>query len=193
MIIKEINTILAKPQKGSLLLSEPFLHDEHFRRTVVLLTEHNEEGSTGFIMNRLSTSSTDELVPGLFNRNLPVYYGGPVEGNTLHLLFKSDVPIVNAYQLKDDLWWGGNIDTINLLLDEHQIKENEIRVFLGYSGWSPEQLENEIKEKAWWTTDIQKTHILFKHDPDKMWAELVKTFGKDFAHLANPPEDPFLN
>jgi putative transcriptional regulator len=191
--IKEINTILVKPQKGSLLLSEPFLLDEHFRRTVILLTEHNEDGTIGFIMNRLLASTTDELVPGLFNLNLPVYYGGPVEGNTLHLLLKSNIPIVNAFQIKDDLWWGGDIHTINLMLDKQQINENEIRLFLGYSGWSTQQLENEIKEKAWWATDIRKTSLLFKHKPDNMWAEIVKTFGKDFAHLANPPEDPFLN
>lgn len=193
MKITEVKGNQPGPHKGGLLLSEPFLEDPNFRRTVVLLCEHNEEGSVGFVVNRLLSITTAELVPDLLEGDYPVFYGGPVEPNTLHYLYQSESPVSESRQVSKDVYWGGNIAELNTLLQSGELLPDAIRFFVGYSGWAPEQLEEEISQLAWWTVRLHQTDWIFNDDLDDMWSTIVKHLGKDFAHLANAPEDPQWN
>ncbi len=176
------------PQRGQLLISEPFLADPNFRRTVVLLCEHEPEGSVGFILNRLLEITTDELIPGLLNFAFPIFYGGPVEENTLHFIHSHGRLIEDAIPISNGIYWGGNIHEINELLIENKVKVEDFKFFMGYSGWGEDQLNKEVAQKAWWATDASP-EIVFTDDLEKMWSSVVKNMGADFAYLANSPED----
>jgi putative transcriptional regulator len=193
MKITEIKGNQPGPHKGGLLLSEPFLDDPNFRRTVVLLCEHNEEGSVGFIINRLLSATTSELVPDLLDGDYPVFYGGPVEPNTLHYIFKSKIEVSGARHILHDIFWGGDIGELNELLITGKISNNDIRFFVGYSGWAPQQLDEEIAQLAWWTARLHQASWVFDDDIENIWGNIVKHLGKDYAHMANAPEDPQWN
>lgn len=174
------------------MLSEPYLEDMKFRRTVVLIGEHTSEGSVGFVLNRLLNITTGDVVPDLLNHEYPVCYGGPVEPNTLHFIHTAGELITGAQEITDGIWWGGDIDMINELSGRGIVSPHEFKFFIGYSGWAEGQLEAEIAQKAWWITNGTKAFV-FDDDLDNMWGNLVRKLGKDYAYLADSPDDPQWN
>lgn len=176
------------PHSGQLLVSEPFLADPNFRKTVVLLCEHEDQGSVGFVVNRLLNAMTDEVIPGLLNYNFPVFYGGPVEQNTLHFIHRVGNLIENSFPIGNNVYWGGNIETINDLIESGKADVSDFRFFIGYSGWGEGQLRAEIEEKAWWLLPIHDT-LVFSDDLEEIWPTAVRMLGPDFAYLADSPED----
>ncbi len=189
---KLIQPSFGPPVKGDLLISEPFLTDLHFRRTVVLLGEHNEEGTVGFILNRLLNIRSNEVVPGLLDIDFPLFYGGPVEPNTLHFIHTVGELIDGAQPIRNGIYWGGNIELINDLLARGTVQPNEFRFFVGYSGWAEGQLEEEMEQRAWWIGKAP-TSLIFDDDLEHMWANVVKGLDEDYAYMANSPEDPQWN
>jgi len=183
---------LSSPTKGNLLISEPFLFDPNFSRTVVLLSEHNEEGSVGFIINRLLNMDTEELVPGLLNHRFPVFYGGPVEPNTLHFIHTCGQVIPGAQEITEGIYWGGDIDILSDLLNQKIVMPEECKFFVGYSGWTEGQLIEEIAAKAWWISDADAKTV-FTDDLEDMWRRAVKNLGGDKSYLADAPLDPRWN
>lgn len=192
MQVKNIQPSFGPPLKGSVLISEPYLNDLQFRRTVVLLGEHNEDGSVGFVLNRLLSITSNEVVPGLLDIDFPLFYGGPVEPNTLHFIHTVGELIEGAQPIKDGIFWGGNIELVNDLLNQKVVKPEEFKFFVGYSGWAPGQLEDEMQEKAWWLGETPSS-IIFSDDPEQMWANVVKNLNEDYAYMANSPDDPQWN
>jgi putative transcriptional regulator len=181
-----------KPEKGKVLLSEPFLQDINFRRTAVFLTEHNNQGSIGFIINKPLAEDTDTLLPGLLNYNFPLFFGGPVENNTIHFIHRNNYNIKNSVNVTNDIFWSGDIEQINQILLTNPEARKDFKFFIGYSGWSAGQLEEELKHKSWWVANAY-TETIFTDDIEEIWPTLVKTLGKNFIHFANPPEDYILN
>lgn len=192
MQVKNIQPSFGPPLKGSVLISEPYLSDLQFRRTVVLLGEHNEDGSVGFVLNRLLSIRSNEVVPGLLDIDFPLFYGGPVEPNTLHFIHTVGDLIEGAQPIKDGIFWGGNIELVNDLLNQKVVKLNEFKFFVGYSGWAPGQLEDEMQEKAWWLGEAPAS-LIFSDDPERMWTNVVKNLNEDYAYMANSPDDPQWN
>ncbi len=141
-----------KPEKGRLLISEPFLPDPNFERTVVLLCEHNEEGSFGFVLNKPSILKVGEVMEDLADLESLVYVGGPVQQDTLHFIHRNAV-LENAVEIVDSIHWGGAFESLLLLFETHQFDEKNIRFFLGYSGWGPGQLEAELDQDSWIVCD----------------------------------------
>ena len=192
MDLRRIEHHFESPVKGSVLISEPFLYDLHFRKTIILLSEHNEEGSVGFVLNRQLNLHSGEVVPGLLQHQFPLFYGGPVENNTLHFIHKTGDLIKGSRQISNGIYWGGDIEIVNDLLHHKVAKPEEFKFFLGYSGWSADQLEEEIRQKAWWIIGGNE-QLAFDEDLENMWKKSVKTLGQDFAYLADSPEDPLWN
>lgn len=176
------------PHGGQLLLSEPFLSDPNFRKSVVLLCEHEEQGSVGFILNKLLPQTTDEIIPDLLNENFPIFYGGPVEQNTLHFIHRAGLHIDDSLPISEGVYWGGDIEKINILIKSGLAKKEDFKFFIGYSGWGEGQLTSEIEQKAWWLTNLD-ANLVFSHDLEQMWATCVRMLGDDFAYLANSPDD----
>ena len=180
-----------KPEKGRLLISEPFLPDPNFERTVVLLCEHNQDGSFGFVLNKPSIAKVNEVIQDL-SVEREAFIGGPVQQDTLHYLHRiSDLK--EALPITESIFWGGDFDELQSGLDIHTISQNDVRFFLGYSGWGAGQLEAEIAEDSWIVCDYISDQLLFDTPPELMWRQALSNMGGRFSVYSNYPIDPNLN
>jgi putative transcriptional regulator len=183
---------LAKPTQGSLLISEPFLLDSYFKRAVVLLSEHDDKGTLGFILNKPTDVKLNDAVEDFPDFDAPLYFGGPVETDTLFYIHTLGEKLKGAKPIVNGIWWGGDYDQLKFLIDTHQVRPDQIRFYAGYSGWEPKQLEGELKEKAWLVSNANKTFTFFDN-PKVLWSQVLRSMGNEYAILANFPEDPNLN
>lgn len=181
-----------KPQKGSLLVSEPFMLDPNFKRSVVLLTEFEEQGAIGFILNQRSDLLVSDLIPES-TCTLPVYIGGPVANDTLHFIHSSYEKLSSGVEIMDGVYWGGNFEALQILINNNQIDSSEIKFFMGYSGWAEEQLEAELEQNSWLVASKYNPQVLFVEDEENLWKEVVIGLGPKYAHIANFPENPQWN
>jgi len=177
---------------GTLLISDPFLKDPNFLRSVVLICEHQQEGSFGFVLNKLYNQKLNELMSDLGNIDYPVYYGGPVQVDTLHFLHRRPDVITGGIQIIEDIYWGGSFDQVLSLLTEGLISKNDIRFFIGYSGWGEGQLENELTQKSW-ITHIGSKKLIFHKNTALLWKDALLDMGGEYSILVNYPIDPQLN
>ena len=181
-----------KPGKGRLLISEPFLPDPNFERTVVLLCEHNDEGSFGFVLNKPSMIKVNDVMEDIKNLQEQVFVGGPVQQDTLHFIHRNS-SMENTSLIRDGIFWGGSVESLLLLSDTKQLLGNDIRFFLGYSGWGPGQLESELEEDSWIVCDFVTQELLFETEPHVMWKKALDGMGGRFSVYSNYPTDPRLN
>ncbi len=183
---------MIEPAPGIILVSDPFLKDPNFMRTAVFLCEHNEEGSFGFVLNRPFEQRLDEFIPDLEGYSIPVFYGGPVQPDTLHILHNIPVLKEESSKVLQEVYWGGNFKDIIMLIRDRELDLENIRFFLGYSGWSAGQLEEELTENSWLT--VQGNHeLVFHENPKEVWKEAVKTMDEPFHQIIHYPIDPQLN
>lgn len=189
---KEAMKKTQKPVQGSLLLSEPFLLDSYFKRSVVLLSEHDENGTLGFILNKPTDVRLNDAVEDFPDFDVPLYFGGPVETDTLFYLHTLGEQLKGAKSIGAGVWWGGDYEQLKFLIDTHQVRPDQIRFYAGYSGWEPRQLDNELKDKAWLVFD-EGSGYTFAENPQNLWSQVLRSMGKEYAILANFPEDPNLN
>ena len=180
------------PGAGVLLIADPFLKDPNFRRTVVFLCEHQNEGSFGFVLNRNYEFTLDQLMASAEGMPLPVFYGGPVQLDTIHFLHQYPEKIPGGFEVTDGIFWGGDFETAIALLKEGEIETAGIRFFIGYSGWSEGQLQDELKENAW-ITSMGKSKLIFHKDMNAIWKEALIDLGGEYEQLINYPNDPQLN
>ena len=179
-----------RPQKGKVLISQPFMWDGCFRRSVVLLNDYSENGAVGFVLNKPLLLTLSNLMDDFSAPESQLSVGGPVATNTLHYLhtFRN---IPNAIEIVNGIYWGGNIETIRQMLSISVMKPEDIRFFLGYSGWSAGQLDEELKINSWLVGDIRPGKII--HPPRDLWQESVKSMGESYQHWTTFPENPGLN
>jgi putative transcriptional regulator len=179
-------------QKGRLLLSEPYLADPNFERTVILLTEHNEDGSVGFILNKPSESQVSEVMEDLRGLDAPIFIGGPVQQDTMHFIHVYP-DLEDAIELEQGLYWGGNFDQLLIKVETGEFTLAGIKFFLGYSGWSPDQLQEELKLNSWIVSDRISHELIFETLPDQMWKRAMQELGGRFTVYSNYPADPRMN
>ena len=180
------------PGAGVLLIADPFLKDPNFKRTVVFLCEHQNEGSFGFVLNRPYEHTLNELMASAEGMALPVFYGGPVQVDTIHFLHQYPQLIPGGFEVADGIFWGGDFEQAIALLKDGQIAADNIRFYIGYSGWSEGQLQDELKEKAWITSNARQK-IIFHSDLNAIWKDALLELGGDYEQLINYPSDPQLN
>ena len=183
---------MVDPAPGILLIADPFLKDPNFLRTVVFLCEHREDGSAGFVLNRKYENTLDELMENMEGYRLPVYYGGPVQIDTIHFLHQYPDEIPGSLKVTDEIYWGGDLDIVVKLIKQGAIDTNKIRFYIGYSGWSDGQLNEELNEKTWLTVPATQKLVFHKNDND-IWKESLKHLGGDYEIMMNFPIDPQLN
>ena len=177
---------------GRLLISEPFMLDPNFKRSVILLTEYAESGAMGFILNHQSEYLLGDVMPDVSYSEMPVYVGGPVAANTLHFIHCCPDKIDDGIEICNGVFWGGDFEMVKELVSAYKINENEIKFFTGYSGWTPSQLDDELRENSWIVAEKCNAETIFGHN-EQMWKDVVKSMGQRFAHIANFPENPQLN
>jgi putative transcriptional regulator len=183
---------MEKIQAGTILIADPFLKDPNFLRTAIFLCEHKHEGSFGFVLNRKLDYVIGDLITELEGCDFPVYYGGPVQQNTIHFLHRKPGVITGGERITDEIYWGGEFDEVVDLLRKNKLLPDDIRLFLGYSGWGEGQLAQEYNENTWLTT-YSSSSLIFSNDVSIVWKEALKQIGGKYEQLINYPIDPQLN
>ncbi|MBN2890337.1 MAG: YqgE/AlgH family protein [Bacteroidales bacterium] len=188
----ETNNI--KPKKGRILISEPFLDDTMFKRSVILLTEYNSEGAMGFVLNKfIDNPNLKKAVKQEFlGTELHISYGGPVSQDQIFFLYSANEMIVNkSVEILPGLFMGGDYEHLRELVITEIIKTDKVRFFSGYSGWSAGQLENEIKANYWLVKNIKIQEVL---KPDNnIWRNQINQLEEKYKMWTLVPEDPQLN
>jgi putative transcriptional regulator len=190
MTVRKHSTIL-KPKQGIILISEPSLRDFYFRQSVVLLAEHNEEGSFGIIINKPIETKFNDVLKDFPNYNAPIFLGGPVKTDSIFFIHTKD-NVEGSLRIMDGLYWGGDIELIKDMMEMGQITEKDIRFYVGYAGWDPNQLDREIKEKSWVLSHTGVEEVINNH-PESLWSNYLRQLGKEYAIWANFPSDPSFN
>lgn len=182
------------PFQGCTLISEPFLQDCYFQRSVVLLVEHNLRESVGVILNKKTNLFLNTFVPELKEAfPIPLYLGGPVCKNRLFFIHTlGDLIVPDAYKIDDHLFFGGQFDALKRYIQKGHSIEGKVKFFLGYSGWSKGQLEQELAQDAWMVCP-QIDPNLMSAEGESFWKESVNLLGNDFEQWTLYPKDPTLN
>lgn len=182
-----------KPKKGDLLIAEPaIIGDVSFNRSIVLLADHSDEGSIGFILNKPLDYTINDLIPEV-EATFKVYNGGPVEQDNLYFIHKIPQLIPDSIEISLGIYWGGDFNKVAELIKNKTIKESDIKFFLGYSGWESSQLDDELKSSSWVVSEnIYKKNIIEK-DYETFWKEKMIEFGGEYSIWSNAPENPSFN
>jgi putative transcriptional regulator len=181
-----------KPQKGRVLVAEPFLQDSYFKRSVVLLTEYNNDGTLGFVLNNPINFRVDEIIRDFPVINSLVTIGGPVRTDTVHYIHTLGHVIPDSEEVMEQVYWGGNLEAIKSGLKDGWIKEYQIRFFVGYSSWHAGQLEREIEENSWLVTHIDRLDVMHGSDI-QLWENILKNEDERYQMWTRYPEDPAWN
>lgn len=182
-----------KPQKGLLLIAEPsIIGDISFNRSVILLADHNNLGSVGFILNKPLDFKLNELVPEI-KKSFRVFNGGPVEQENLYFIHKIPELIPNSIEISSGIYWGGDFESIVSLINDNHIKDADIKFFLGYSGWAAEQLNDELNANSWVISKNNYSSNLIKKPARTFWKEKIEELGGNYLLWANAPENPSFN
>lgn len=178
-------------QSGRLLIAEPFLADTNFSRALVFLAEHGDEGTIGFILNRATKLTLGDLLPEIYTPLLPIFNGGPVQLDTLHMIHRMPQAL-GGNEIAPGIFWGGSFESLQTAILENAYQPMDLRLFVGYAGWGPGQLEKEVQDGAWLVAAYNEK-LIFETDANIAWRESIKHLGRDFQHLMNLPVNPQLN
>ncbi|MEM6735465.1 MAG: YqgE/AlgH family protein [Bacteroidota bacterium] len=183
---------LVEPENGDLLISEPYLSDPNFDRTVIYLCEHSESGTFGFVLNKLAYVQLADVIDEV-NYDSDLFLGGPVQQDTLHYIHRDSELSTSSRHVKNGVFWGGDYDSLLRMMNTKSIISNDIRFFIGYSGWAPNQLMDEMKAKSWIILKGATPNMIFDWDNQDLWKECLKTIGGKYRLMSNYPKDPRMN
>jgi len=182
-----------EPNKGRILLSDPFMDEEFFRRSVVLLCDFNEEGSFGFILNNFLPLNLRELGPNFPDIVAQLTIGGPIDNDNLYFIHTLGDKINEAILILDGIYLGGNFEQLTQLIQEDNSILNQVRFFIGYSGWSKAQLEDEISEHNWVVINLPSLNELFVDKHKHTWNSYMERLGGKYKIFARSPINPSNN
>jgi putative transcriptional regulator len=177
---------------GDILIADPFLKDPNFMRSVVFICEHQHEGSFGFVLNKGYEQVLSDVISTADGCNMPLYYGGPVQMDTIHFLHQRPDLISGGTEVMNGIYWGGEFDEVIDLIQQNKLEDKDIRFFLGYSGWGEGQLEEELNTKSWITRKGTKS-LIFHNKVEQLWKDALSSLGGEYQQMVNYPLDPQLN
>lgn len=176
-------------ESGKILLAEPFMLDPNFKRSAVLLCDHSkEEGSVGFILNKPLQTKIDELIEEFPEFDAEVYFGGPVQMDTVHYLHNVGNLLEESIEVCRGVYWGGDFEKLKFLVAQELIRPHQIRFFVGYSGWSEGQLDDELSYGSWVVANMDANYV-FKSEPETLWQSVMNNKGNTYSVIAQMPED----
>lgn len=180
------------PSRGKILISEPFLRDATFGRSVVLLIDHTEEGSMGLIINKQLPIFVNDIIKEFkYIENIPLYKGGPIATDTLFYLHTlADIP--GDIPISKGLYLNGDFDEIKKYILQGNKVDRYIRFFLGYSGWESEQLSTELKENTWLVSKEENAYLM-NGDTKDMWKQALEKLGSKYETWSRFPQVPTFN
>lgn len=182
------------PAQGSVLISEPFLQDAYFQRSVVLLVEHTDKGSMGFVLNKKTDLVVNAFFPELEEfPEIPIYLGGPVSANRLFFIHSlGDLIIPDSVKIKDHLYFDGDFEALKRYIQNGHSIDGKVKFFLGYSGWTEGQLGNEVDRNSWVVSHAAKENVLLA-DGEVFWKNSLAQLGSNYEAWTKYPKDPYLN
>lgn len=176
---------------GSVLISDPLSQDPYFSKSVVFIVEHNSEGTVGFIINKRVKIALNDVLKDFppFDANISI--GGPVENSTINFIHTLGDKIPRSKHIYDNIYWGGSLSELKQLIKLNLIKPSQIKFFIGYSGWSQDQIKKEVEKDFWKIVNLPISKIMSR---DKnMWSKIVENLGEDYKHWLNVPFNPLWN
>ncbi|HNS30788.1 MAG: YqgE/AlgH family protein [Tenuifilaceae bacterium] len=179
------------PREGRILIAEPGLMDQYFKRSVILLVEHNEKGTVGFTLNRILDIKLTEMIPDFPDFPALISIGGPVSPNSIHFIHTLGNLVPDTCIIADGIGWGGDFEAIKALIKQKKITPRQIRFFVGYSGWGSNQLEGELKENSWVVSELDIVQVMA--GKDDLWSKTVKQLGPKYKPWTIYPISPSLN
>ncbi len=181
-----------KPRRGRVLIAEPLMDEFYFGRSVILLADHNDEGTFGLVMNKPTGTTLNEILPDFPDFPAPVFIGGPVQTDNLYFIHTLGNEVPDSSEILPGIYWGGDLEIVKELLKLGLIGKDQIRFFLGYAGWSPSQLDEELKNNAWVVSETNLRSLL-KTKSDKMWNNYLQRMGPAYDLWRRFPVNPDLN
>ena len=181
-----------EPRSGTFLLANVNLQDPNFCRAVVLLCEHNAEGTFGLVLNQSLPAVLSQGVADLMGWDAPLYRGGPVGPGSLHFIHTRTDLDIGSELVAPGICWGGDFNEVNRLMASGETQPDEFRFFVGYSGWDEGQLDQEISDCAWYLTPAASA-MTFEPHGTRLWERVLTTMGPEFAMLRHLPRDPRVN
>lgn len=181
--------------KGSLLIANPVLPDPNFSRTVILLCNHNDQGSFGLVINRSTQLKASDLLSGidiLKSYNAKAYIGGPVSQSMVFYLYRSSRDVIDLDEICSGVYLGSNLETLESLYLDIENPEENIRFYLGYSGWSDGQLDGEMEQNSWLVQDANEQFVFFDSE-NLIWPKAVNSLGEKYQYLTKAPVNPQWN
>lgn len=190
--IFRIETNHVAPQQGHILIAEPFLSGTYFNRSIILLATYGDNGAIGFILNKKVDYPVEDLFLNFPDFDSEIHIGGPVGTDSIYFIHTLGDSIPGSINIKDDLYWGGDFEVLKLKIKLGLVSSQQVRFFLGYSGWDAGQLEEEINENSWLVADVSQADIMTA-DENVMWVQSVRNMGGKYSMWENFPENPSLN
>tara|TARA_X000000950_G_scaffold60080_1_gene72950 strand:- start:50 stop:595 length:546 start_codon:yes stop_codon:yes gene_type:complete len=180
-------------EQGKILIAAPSVFgDQNFHRSIVIIADNKDSGLLGFIVNKPLHYPINEVMPEI-KPEFPLYCGGPVEQDNLFVIHKAGHLIPNSIKIDEELYWGGDFEKIVALVNDSILTTNDLRFFLGYSGWSNDQLEQEIASNAWVVNENTFTDSFFNLKTETLWKDQMLALGGKYVIWSNTPENPFHN
>jgi len=177
-----------KVAKGSLIFSQPLMQDLNFNRSIILICEHNSEGSFGYKLNdKIKPNSIQKDINPIIKNRL--FSGGPVDTSYLNFIHNSQ-DIEDSEKISENVYLGGELESI---LDNKLDYKIDIKFFSGYSGWSQNQLETEIEDNSWIVVNEYDYSIIFKEIDDNFWSKFLSNQGIKNKIFSNYPKDSSMN
>ena len=189
----KIETNHVSPEKGRILIAEPFLPGSYFNRSVVLLVAHSDKGSIGFILNKEIDYPIDEIMSDFPDFKAEVSLGGPVSTDSVYFIHSLGDEIPGSIHVKENMYWGGDFEVLKEKIKNGEVKSDQVRFFLGYSGWDEGQLEEELKEDSWVVSEIEQKNVLDKKPSQTSWIDAIRELGGKYSLWENFPQNPSLN
>ncbi len=182
-----------KVKAGQILLAEPFMVDGNFKYSMVLICDHSHtEGTVGFVLNKEIDIPLNDLLASFPEIDSPVFFGGPVGTDNIHYVHRLGEELEGSIKVCDGIWWGGDFEQLKQKVALDLVSPNDIRFFVGYSGWEPGQIQGEIRLGSWIISDM-KAEYLFQFDPEALWQQGMEDKGDTFSILAEVPLDVVMN
>ena len=180
-------------EKGKILIAEPsIIGDISFNRSIILLVEHGNNGSIGFILNKPMNLNISDLIPEI-ESNFKIYNGGPVQQDNLYFIHKISDLILESIMISEGLYWSGNFEYVLKLIKKGEINKNDIRFFLGYSGWDSNQLNNELNNNTWILAENSHNKNIITAVDEVFWKNKMLDLGGEYSLWSNAPEYPSHN
>ncbi len=182
-----MNNLNRNIETGQILLAEPFMADPNFKRSVVLLCDHHQEGTVGFILNKSVKMEINDLLADFPEFKSEVYFGGPVQTDTIHYIHNVGHLLDDSQAVCNGVYWGGDFERLKFLISTDQINNTNIRFFVGYSGWDKGQLIDEMGSGSWILSQANEKFV-FEPKGMELWSDVLKEKGDRFTVISQVPD-----